>query len=104
MGGEVGGAGRGAGAEGVGQGEEVGVVVVEVEEVAPGQVAVVAAAEAVEAVGVIEEGEGERKAEARGGREVGLAHSMQMEVRRRWGRAALRMSYRIKIRWLEYAS
>jgi len=39
----------------------------------------------------IEEGGGKRKTEARGGRGIGLVHSMR--VRRRWGRAALRISY-----------
>jgi len=78
--------GRGGGVEGAGEG-------VVVEEVAAAAVVVVLGQVVVVGVG-IEEGGGERKTEARGGREIGLVHSMR--VRRRWGRAALRISYRIK--------
>ncbi len=78
-----GGVGRGGGVEGAGEGVEVA---------AAAAAAVVVLGQVVGVVG-IEEGEGERKTEARGGREIGLVHSMR--VRRRWGRAALRISYRI---------
>jgi len=83
VGGGVGGVGRGGGVEGAGEGVEV----------AAAAAAAVVLGQVVGVVG-IEEGEGERKTEARGGMEIGLVHSMR--VRRRWGRAALRISYRTK--------